>query len=124
MIELGNNELIFRAPEVHPAASFRVNFQRTLRVPDDGLDYPLPAGLGRFALEHVDDHARRLPPSWVRHGGVLLPMHATEAMWLSFNDHGYPWALKIAAGMINAVSGGEWSTGLTAGKTPSEPRRT
>ena len=39
-------------------------------------------------------------------------MYAAEAMWLSFSTDGYPWALKIAAGMINAVSGEGWTMNL------------
>ena len=112
MIELSDDTLLFSAPEVHPDARFEVSFQRTLRVPDDGRDYPLPAGLGRFPLEHVEDHHRRVPAAWSRHGGVMLPMHATEAMWINFDAHGYPWAVKIAAGKVDAVSGGAWTTSL------------
>lgn len=112
MIELHADTLAFRAPEVHPDARFTVSFRRTLRVPDDGQDYPLPAGLGTFPLEHVEDHATRLPAVWARHGGVMMPMHATEAMWISFGGSRYPWAVKVAAGKINAVSGTGWTTTL------------
>ncbi len=114
MIELRDDALVFSAPEVHPDARFTVSFQRTLRVPDDGRDYPLPAGLGRFPIEHVDDHGARVPQHWSRHGGVMLPMHATEAMWISFDAQRYPWAVKVAAGKVDAVSGRAWTTSLTA----------
>src|SRR6266478_6074387 len=97
--------LVFTASEVHPEARLRIVFQRTLRIPDNGRDYPLPPGLGAFPLRHVDDCAERLPASWVKRGGVMLPMYQAEAMWLAFNDLGYPFALKIAAGKINAVTG-------------------
>jgi hypothetical protein len=100
---------------VHADARFAVSFQRTLRVPDDGHDYPLPAGLGRFPLEHVDDHAARVPETWRRHGGVMLPMHRVEALWINFEAHGYPMAVKVAAGMVNAVDGQPWSARLTRG---------
>lgn len=64
MIELRDDTLVVTAPQVHPDARFTVSFQRTLRVPDDGRDYPLPAGLGRFPIEHVEDHlARRRGPA-------------------------------------------------------------
>jgi hypothetical protein len=112
MIELRDDRLVFTAPEVHPQARFAVSFQRTLRVPDDGDGYPLPAGLGRFPLEHVEDHTARIPQAWSRRGGVMLPMHATEAMWISFDADDYPWAVKVAAGKINAVSGQGWTTTL------------
>lgn len=120
MIEMRDDRLLFTAPDVHPSARFSLEFQRTLRVPDDGLDYPLPAGLGRFPLEHVDDHAARVPEAWNRHGGVMLPMHAAEALWLNLDSDGYPWLVKVAAGMVNAVSGERWSLGLTRGQSPQD----
>src|SRR5262245_45320668 len=110
-IILENDSLVF-ASEVHPDARMRIVFQRTLRIPDNDRDYPLPPGLGAFPLRHVDDFAQRLPASWVKRGGVMLPMYQAEAMWLAFNANGYPFALKIAAGKINAVTGDRWSLGL------------
>ena len=41
MIELKHDSLMFSFPEVHPEAKLTINFQRTLRIPDDGKDYPL-----------------------------------------------------------------------------------
>ena len=70
MIELHDNRLVFRFPEVHKDAVLTVDFQRTLRIPDDNREYPLPPGLGSFPLEHVDDYTARAPKSWQRHGGV------------------------------------------------------
>ena len=32
-----------------------LEFQRTLRIPDDDRTHHLPPGLGAFALRHVDD---------------------------------------------------------------------
>jgi len=32
-----------------------ITFQRTLRIPDDGKTYPLPASLGTFPLRPIDD---------------------------------------------------------------------
>lgn len=66
-----------------------IDFQRTLRIPDDGNSYSLPPGLGRFPLRHVDDYADRVPTSWLDRGGVLMPMYQAEALWLHFN-RGYP----------------------------------
>jgi hypothetical protein len=111
-IILENDALVFTANDVHPDARMRIVFQRTLRIPDNERDYPLPPGLGAFPLRHVDDCAERLPASWVKRGGVMLPMYQAEAMWLAFNGLGYPFALKIAAGKINAVTGDRWSLGL------------
>ena len=113
MITLDSDRLTFRFPEVHPDAACSIDFQRTLRIPDDGHDYPLPPGLGSFPLRHVDDYADRLPAAWRRRGGVLLPMHQAEAMWLSFDcDAGYPFAIKVATGKICAVTGDAWAERL------------
>ena len=65
MIELKQSNLCFSFPEVHEAARFSVDFQRTLRIPDDEKSYPLPPGLGCFPLQHVDDHAGRAPGAWL-----------------------------------------------------------
>ncbi|MBK1734859.1 hypothetical protein CKO15_06055 [Halorhodospira abdelmalekii] len=112
MIELSDNELVFRFPEIHSEAHLTINFQRTLRIPDDQRDYPLPPGLGRFPLFHVDDYAAELPAPWARRGGVFLPMHQAEGMWISFKGD-YPFAVKVATGKINAVSGETWTETLT-----------
>jgi hypothetical protein len=113
MMELQSDALVFRFPEVHRDAELRVVFQRTLRIPDDGRSYPLPPGLGKFPLRHVDDFASRVPEAWMRHGGVMLPMYQSEALWLQFySPQGYPFAVKVATGKINAVTGAAWHDGL------------
>lgn len=116
MIELKNDHLMFSFPEVHEDALFHIDFQRTLRIPDDENDYPLPPGLGSFPLRHVDDFADDVPARWLEHGGVMLPMYQSEAMWLNFSrawgGFAYPFAVKIATGKINAVTGDEWRNGL------------
>ena len=114
MITLESDRLTFRLPEVHPDATCEIDFRRTLRIPDDGRDYPLPPGLGTFPLRHVDDYADRLPEAWRRRGGVLLPMHQAEAMWLSFGGliHRYPFAIKVATGKTCAITGDAWAERL------------
>ena len=64
MIELKDDHLVFRFPEVHEDAVLEVGFQRTLRIPDDNREYDLPPGLGTFPINHVDDHVDRLPAEW------------------------------------------------------------
>ncbi len=112
MIELEDDHLVLRFPEVHEDARLTVGFQRTLRIPDDDGEYHLPPRLGNFPLKHVDDHLDRLPEKWSRRGGVFLPMHQAEAMWVHFTGD-YPMAVMIAAGKVNAVTGEPWSDGLT-----------
>jgi len=112
MIELKNDGLYFSFPEVHAKARMNVSFQRTLRIPDDERTYFLPPGLGEFPLRHTDDFASTVPASWNEHGGVIMPMYQSEAMWIGFEGGEYPFAVKIAAGKINAVTGEAWSNGL------------
>lgn len=114
MIELKNNALQFHFPQVHPDAQLSVEFQRTLRIPDDDKEYPLPAGLGRFPLSHVDDF-ENVPGRWKAHGGVLMPMWQAEAAWINFSGD-YPMAVKVAAGKINAVTGDTWTNELSGVK--------
>jgi hypothetical protein len=117
MITLEGNNLTFRFPEVHEGAKGVIQFQRTLRIPDDGKHYPLPPGLGAFALRHVEDFADRVPEGWRERAGVMMPLYQAEAMWISFRaswrSHGsYPCAVKVAAGKINAISGKPWKPEL------------
>jgi hypothetical protein len=74
-----------------------VSFHRTLRLPDDGQTYPLPAGLGLFPI---------LP--WQRDGrdDLLIPLYRREALWIGFSGAIWkPNALKVMVGGVNAVSG-------------------
>ena len=114
MIELHNDSLCFSFPEVHADAKCQISFQRTLRIPDDGREYPLPASLGRFPLTHIEDNSETVPEAWKSKGGVLLPMYQSEAMWLSFDSgfDDYPMAIMITAGKINAIDGNEWNNEL------------
>lgn len=111
VVELKDDRLTFRFPQVHEQAEFALEFQRTLRIPDDGREHFLPPGLGRFPLEPMDDYSHRVPEDWSRHGGVFYPMYQAEAMWIDFNGD-YPMAVKVAAGTINALTGEEWTEGL------------
>ena len=90
-----------------------------LRIPDDGKAYHLPPGLGQFPMSHVDDYSENVPESWIKHGGVMLPMYQSEALWAYFNsnyvsghDTEYPFAIQVATGKINAVNGKEWNEKL------------
>ena len=112
MIELKHDSLKFSFPEVHEDARMSINFQRTLRIADDGEVHYLPPGLGNFPLRHVDDFASTIPENWKEHGGVMMPMWQSEAMWVSFGfGSEYPCLVKVATGKINAVSGEEWREG-------------
>lgn len=120
MIELHSNTLAVSFPDLPESPRLTIDFQRTLRIPDDGKDYPLPPGLGSFPLRHIDDFARRLPASWLKRGGVLLPMWQAEALWLNFQSPflpnratQYPFAVKVATGKVSAITGETWRKGLS-----------
>jgi hypothetical protein len=120
MIELKASKLHVSFPEMPFQPKLTINFQRTLRIPDDGKNYPLPPGLGHFPLRHIDDYADLVPQQWLKRGGVILPMWQSEALWLHFQgdylsdrNTRYPFAVKIATGKINAVTGEIWSNGLS-----------
>lgn len=118
MLDLEHDTLTFSFPDVHPEAKASITLQRTLRLPDDGKEYPLPPGLGNFPLRHVDDFKERVPAKWLAHGGVMTPLFQSEALWLQFNSRDvhrqgrYPFAMKIAAGKVSALTGEEWKDGL------------
>ncbi len=91
-----------------------IGFQRTLRIPDDGREYPLPPGLGHFPVLPVSHFADRVPDDWRRHGGVFIPMHQREALWIHFTVAD-PWArsaVKVGIGKVNAVTGQPWTDRL------------
>lgn len=90
-----------------------ITFHRTFRIPDDGNSHGLPPSLGTFPLRRVDDYANTVPAEWLAHGGVFLPMHQREALWLGFST-GAPVALKVGAGMVCAITGAPWADGLRA----------
>src|SRR5262245_44732071 len=119
MIELRDDMLEFSFPSVHPSAHLSIGCLRTLRIPDDDRTHHLPPGRGRSTLRHVDDCPRALPARWLEHGGVMLPMYQAEAMWIHFrcgqdDERGvrYPFAVRVAAGKINAVTGQQWTSRL------------
>jgi len=92
---------------------FSVTFHRTLRLPEDGKVHNLPPSLGSFPIKRVEDYLNKVPPSWIAHGGVFIPMFQKEALWMSFNSvYGTNHAFKVAAGKVNAVSGKPWSPEL------------
>lgn len=103
---------------LHIGEDFEAELHRTLRVPQDGKDWPLPASCGTFPVYRVDDYADRVPAHWREHGGVFIPMWQREAMWISFRAKGQPCAVKVAAGKVCAVTGFTWTEGL--GSVPQD----
>ena len=98
---------------IHIGERFSVEFQRTLRIPDDGNIYPLPPGLGNFPVRCVADYLDRVPDTWEKLNSFFIPMYQREALWLGFNGvHWKPNAVKVGVGKINAISGEVWNEQL------------
>ncbi|MBE2317469.1 hypothetical protein DVA67_015910 [Solirubrobacter sp. CPCC 204708] len=102
-----------RNDSLHIGERFSVSFIRTLRIPDDGRTYPLPAGLGRFPVARIQDHRDRVPAEWREHGGVMIPMYQREALWLNFGGaHHKPNAVKVGVGKVDALTGAPFTMAL------------
>ena len=110
MISLTNDTLNIDFSSHFQGVKGSLSLIRTLRLPDDGKTYPLPAGLGKFHLRHIED-GQNLPSYMLKRGGVMLPIYQAEALWFGFEAN-YPIALKIGCGKINAISGKAWSEEL------------
>ena len=84
-------EAALRAAGLHDASfpALTIAFQRTLRIPDDGRTYPLPAGLGAFPLRSLDDFPATAPASWLQRGGVVrcdaVSIRSEAAVWFGMN---------------------------------------
>src|SRR5262245_56178569 len=94
-----------------------IHFERTRRVPDDRKPHPPPSTLGRMPMRYVtdfevdpplewadEDVPIRVPQEWSARGGVIMPVHPSEAMRIGFASDGYPCAIKIGTGEINAIN--------------------
>ena len=99
---------------IHVGERFAVSFQRTLRIPDDGNQYPLPPGLGLLPVHPVAEY-RRQAPDWWHDDEFFIPMYQREAMWLGFDGADWkPNAVQVGVGGIDAISGEAWGPGLIA----------
>ncbi len=63
MIQLNDNRLIVRFPEVHEDALLSIDFQRTLRIPDDDKNYPLDWVRSRSTTPMISP-SRCRPAGW------------------------------------------------------------
>ena len=94
-----------------------ISLERTMRIPDDGTDHALPASLGQFPLYSVADYASRVPAHWLKTKGdnYFFPLYQREAMWINFHgDYYRPYAIKVGAGNIDALTGKIWDDDLEA----------
>lgn len=100
--------LAIRDNALHIGRHTRISFNRTLRIPEDGREYPLPAGFGRFPILRVEDYAKRVPEQWLEQGGFIIPLYQREALFLEFAGVQWrPTIGKVSVGRVNAISGKE-----------------
>ncbi len=92
-------------------AALTIKFQRAMRIPNDGETYALPTALGQLPLRSIDDFPETAPASFMKKGGIVMPLHRSEALWIWFSSR-YRFAVKIGAGEINALSGEPWNSEL------------
>jgi tetratricopeptide (TPR) repeat protein len=103
--------------EIRVGRHAKIAFNRTLRVPEDGKSYPLPAGMGRLPIHRVEDYAENVPSSWLKEGGYFIPLYQSEALFLEFNGpEWHPSIAKVCVGKINAITGESYSENLSAHK--------
>jgi len=119
MINLKNDRMNVRFPEICNEYELNISFQRTLRIPDDGNDHFLPPSFGKFPLRHIEDFDLGNKEHLKKRGGLIMPMFQSDALWLSFDGRSkrsidLPIAIKVATGKINAVSGLNWEDGLNS----------
>ena len=119
MIYIEDDKLVIKFPELHSNAGVEIDFQRTLRLPDDGKEHYLPPGFGSFPLRHTEDYNLGARSSLKARGGVIMPIFQADALWINFSpmveDYDsieYPIAVKIGTGKVCAVSGNSWSDRL------------
>lgn len=114
---LDREEMLVRTDgtRIYVGDRFSVSFQRTLRIPEDGQQYPLPPSLGPFKVHRVEDFAEAVPQKWLKQSAFFIPVYQREALWLGFGGEDWkPNAVKVAVGGVNAVSGTVWEEGLSS----------
>jgi hypothetical protein len=107
----------------------RISFDRTLRVPEDGTLYGIPALFGPFPIVYVDRLKAHNLDNIRCKGGLLIPLYQREALVLSFNPDreankyrsswnsasDFNFAIRVLCGSVNAL------TGCAATKDTSQP---
>lgn len=125
MIEVNSDNLIFNFSNVHPDARLTISFHRTLRL-HDNVNLPcVPPAWGQFQLASLDDYKDRIPSSWKAHGGIILTMYQSDAMYLTFSGYRdnkrispYPFAIKVLHDEINGITGQKNQSGIQS--TPQD----
>ncbi len=98
---------------VSPNNATALSFQRSLRLPQDGKDYPLPPGLGAIPVFRARDYPRT-EEAWRERDEFFFPLYKREAMWVGIQRTPWkPCAIQSGLGQINAVTGRSWSGSLS-----------
>lgn len=89
-----------------------LDFMKTIKLAGDKI-HGLPPGLGKFQLGYVEDKPSLFTEKELGRGGAYLELADFDAMWINFKVQGSrPFAIKVAAGKINATSGEPWANEL------------
>lgn len=115
-ISIGRNDatLFFGFKLRNPDGSDRlvslpVELRRTVLAPKNGNGDYLPGHEGNIEFHNNPAMIEQLGAVAQARGGVIAPMHNTEALYLRFpvdkEGNYYPMAVKVYAGGINAVTG-------------------
>lgn len=95
------------------AGRFSVELVRTLRVPVEGGDYPLPPGFSPFPIYRVTALAARSRAAAQLDADYVVPCYQYEAMWLRFDAAEWkPNAVQIWAGGVNVLTGERYPSRL------------
>lgn len=95
------------------AGRFSVELVRTLRVPVEGGDYPLPPGFSTFPVYSVKALASRSATAAQIDADFVVPFYQYEAVWLRFEAAEWkPNAVQIWAGGINVLTGERYPSRL------------
>ena len=95
-------------------SKLHITLWRTVRIPEDGKLYDLPAGLVNFPLVDAAQLRERQPQDSTQDVNCVLPMYDREAMYMEFEGEKYdfgpgyiqrPYAIRPYAGGVNAISG-------------------
>ena len=88
-----------------------VKFQHPPRPPDDARIYVFPAGLEELPLCPTTDFPETLPTSWLNQTAFLMPMNPSDPFLMRFTAN-YPFAVKVAVGNLDRVTGEPSFAGL------------
>lgn len=120
-VSLRNNQLHIR--DTYLNTNTNISLGRTLRLPEDGNEYNLPALFGQFPLVNVDFLPKKMPKAIVQKSGVVIPMYQREAISITIDSarhqmHETSWtferprkptnedfAIRIFSGGVNVISG-------------------